>query len=403
MASTLLGRVGVNCTPVGRVVAVSLLRHCSVLGSPACGGEGREEGVFREVLREFPGNRSLVFAYGSGVFQQQGSLKADNMVDFIFAVEDSQEWHRENLARHPSHYASLARLLGHSRVATIQRRWGARLYFNTLVPWGAGRIKYGVIDRRDLLADLLDWETLYTAGRLHKPVNILERREDRELEEALTTNLSSALHAALLLLPAKFSEEQLYLTIAGLSYTGDFRMVVGEDRNKVGNIVRPQMARFARLYRSRIAASREFLEVKEGRCEQDCGHLARLHHLELLPLHLTDGLVGDWSRRYRRTRDLETVGQARTPGHTPTKSFLMIQVCHSLAGSPDCDHRVAAAVGALVAATDKSQAAKGILTAGPRKAAIYAGQKLRKRWGGASAADGGLAALCGILGGMDGI
>ena len=57
MASTLLGRVGVNCTPVGRVVAVSLLRHCSVLGSPACGGEGREEGVFREVLREFPGNR----------------------------------------------------------------------------------------------------------------------------------------------------------------------------------------------------------------------------------------------------------------------------------------------------------------------------------------------------------
>jgi len=357
-ASKVLRRLGMAPTVVGGV-GVPLHRHCSILGSPACGGEGREEGVFREVLRALPGNRSLVFAYGSGVFQQQGSLKANNMVDFIIAVENSQEWHRENLARHPSHYASLARLLGHSRVAGLQRHWGARLYFNTLVPWGEGRIKYGVIDRRDLLTDLLDWETLYTAGRLHKPVNILERREDREVEEALTTNLSSALHAALLLLPARFPEEQLYLTIAGLSYTGDFRMVVGEDKNKVANIVRPQLARFARLYRNRIEASQEFLEVKEGQCVQDCGHLARLHHLELLPLHLTDRLVVDWSRRFRRTRDLETV-------------------CHSLAGYPDCDHRLAAAVAALVQATDKSQAAKGILTAGPRKAAIYAGQKLRK-------------------------
>ena len=31
------------------------------------------------------------------------------------------------------------------------------------------------------------------------------------------------------------------------------------------------------------------------------------------------------------------------------------QVCHSLAGYPDCDHRLAAAVAALVQATDKSQ------------------------------------------------
>ena len=177
-------------------------------------------------------------AYGSGVFQQDNSLDMrNNMTDFIIGVNNSLQWHEDNLRRHPGHYSSLARLGGAGRVAKCQEDYGARFYFNTLVPWrDKGLIKYGVINRRHLEDDLLNWTTLYLAGRLHKPVKILEC--DPKLKSILNRNLMSALKVSLVLLPESFTEEELFLTVASISYMGDFRMTVGEDRNKVSNIVR---------------------------------------------------------------------------------------------------------------------------------------------------------------------
>ena len=93
-----------------------------------------------------------MFAYGSGVFQQDNNVDMkNNMTDFIIGVNNSVQWHGDNLRIHPGHYSSLARLGGPRMVAKCQEDYGARLYFNTLVPWrDKGLIKYGVINRRHL-------------------------------------------------------------------------------------------------------------------------------------------------------------------------------------------------------------------------------------------------------------
>lgn len=72
-------------------------------------------------------------------------------------------------------------------------------------PARAQVIKYGVVGTDMLLRDLREWDMLYIAGRLHKPV--LHLTADAELAAAADANLGSALAAGLLLLPDRFSTE----------------------------------------------------------------------------------------------------------------------------------------------------------------------------------------------------
>ena len=90
--------------------------------------------------------------------------------------------------------------------------------------------------------------------------------------------------------------------------TGDFRMTFGEDRDKVINIVLPQVERFRELYAPLWPGLSQWAEFNVGtkKCDQDCSPTARLFHLNLLPkriqvsdswLHLTSVTRNDMAKK----------------------------------------------------------------------------------------------------------
>lgn len=188
------------------------------------------------------------------------------MIDFIFGVSYSQHWHDLNLHQHRDHYSGLGSL-GSYVVSQVQDQFGAGVYFNTHITVNGTLIKYGVVNLDTLCTDLTQWNTLYLAGRLHKPVKIL--RDHPKVRLANQMNLLSALRVALLLLPERFSEFELYSTIAGISYMGDLRMVLPtEDPGKVRNIVSGQMAHFRRLY-APLISNLPNVTFQDPRCSQN--------------------------------------------------------------------------------------------------------------------------------------
>lgn len=222
--------------------------------------------ALRQILWNFRAPIRYAFAYGSGVFPQSPNGKGGNgklhpsppaaiskvqdgnqkMIDFIFGVSYTQHWHSLNLQQHRDHYSAVGSL-GSYAVSKIQDSFGAGVYFNPFVTVNGTLVKYGVVNLDTLCKDLSEWNTLYLAGRLQKPVKIL--RDNPAVRLANQVNLIAAVRTALLLLPSNFTEKELYSTIAGISYMGDPRMSIGgDDPRKVNNIVDNQLQNFRRLY-----------------------------------------------------------------------------------------------------------------------------------------------------------
>ena len=192
-----------------------------------------------KILSSFPAVQ-FAFAYGSGVIEQTSSSPSspapsslDTLIDLVFVVDDPLDWHTRNMALNPSHYTPIIPF-SPPWVAFIQSKVGARVWYNVYisVPSIPSRLmKYGVISTSDLMRDLLSWKWLYIAGRLQKPVQILQ--SNLEIESAVQRNVEQALRVALLLMPRLFNEVDLFRGVASLSYIGDPRMLVGENPKKV--------------------------------------------------------------------------------------------------------------------------------------------------------------------------
>jgi len=348
------------------------------------GGRGQltsERTIRDEVVSKFP-QENLVhcFGYGSGVFSQSlsnddaAARSSSGMLDLILVVDDTREFHRANLQRFPHHYAPWLRYGGPDLATKFQRQG---------IPWlrdahilyhvadedeenNLPKMKYGVIDRDDLERDLTEWDSLYLAGRLHKPtLPIIANNVD--LQAAQEKNLRAATAAALLLSPPSPSSstnkttmvpwESLYRQIAALSYTGDFRMKVGgEDPQKIDKLVQApgQLQRFHDLYgpilksyetSGLLSVSHSSSRNVGGGIDWDSKDPSAMSHLrQQLPQSLRDGVAAT------------STPSNRVGGHDA----------------------MAKALAAIVAPAARNQSFKGVFTLGFRKSIQYASAKLSK-------------------------
>ncbi|GLD64170.1 phosphatidate cytidylyltransferase, mitochondrial [Lates japonicus] len=301
--------------------------------------------LYRRILSQFPQDISLAFAYGSGVFKQHGTSQGQmekNMLDFVFAVDDPVTWHTMNLLQNRKHY-SILKLLGPTMISSIQNEHGAAVYYNTLVPVDGKIIKYGVISTESLIDDLMHWKTMYVAGRLHKPVKMLVQSENGKLRAALVANLKSAVTASFLMLPESFTEEDLFLQIAGLSYAA-------------------QSCHSADTHRIKITAGGSKELDEEILLQVDKSPEGQFIQLMALP----------------RTLQQRITKLVDPPGKNRDVEEILLQV----AQDPDCGAVVQQGISSIVKSSSITQSIKGIATAGLWKTVSYSSKKLMKMWKG---------------------
>ncbi|KAG8166443.1 hypothetical protein KVR01_002132 [Diaporthe batatas] len=391
---------------------------------------------FKEALRQIPWQfRAPVrycFAYGSGVFPQSkpdgrvaspeeiarvhpkappAVQKAQDgtpkMIDFIFGVTFTQHWHSLNINQHRDHYSGLASL-GSGAVSYVQDKMGAGVYFNTHVVVNGILIKYGVVNIDALCHDLTEWDTLYLAGRLHKPVKIL--RDDARVRLANQINLLSALRTALLLLPDRFTELELYNTIAGISYLGDPRMTLPtENPQKVSNIVGNNLPNFRRLY-TPLIENLSNVEFDDQRCtephwewdedanlklQQDMDPIKRGNMVRRLPKAFRSRLYFQYQKKFAIPQ-LEFDEMMAADASSSTKKRLGGGLGGTSGGGfetriaqddpAELRTNVRRVIKQTIGWPSTTQSLKGLLTGGVRKSFGYVWEKIEKYRAGQKAA-----------------
>ncbi|KAB2055671.1 hypothetical protein ERO13_A11G047300v2 [Gossypium hirsutum] len=261
------------------------------------------------------------------------------MVDYILGVSDPLQWHSENLKMNADHYASWMVLLGGAKLITnIADKLGVGVHFNPYVTWN---------DKVNMLVDNLDIETINSV------------------------NLRAAMSAALLLLPPKFTEEDLYAKICSLSYMGDVRMLFAEDRNKVKKIVQGQFDLFQSMYKPFLEEyeGKDFLRFSSSKNQlanisQDCGLPVTHSHISFLPPTVR-------SQMGMKIGKKKVISESGKVGNGNELGF------GSREEAAKCMQK---ALRRTVMVSSARQAVSGLLTVGGVKAARYLTSKMCKAW-----------------------
>ncbi|TRM61092.1 mitochondrial matrix Mmp37-domain-containing protein [Schizophyllum amplum] len=327
--------------------------------------------LLESIVAQFNAPIRYAFAYGSGVFEQDGyrTVEAPDgekpMLDFLFAVTHADHFHSINMNQHPSHYPLSARVLGSDYVQRVQN-FGPGVWFNAYAQMNGVTIKYGVTTVDNLCSDLLNWRTLYLAGRMHKPLRII--KDDARVRLTQQVNLTSAVRHALLTLPESFTEAELFERIAAISYTGDPRMVLpAENRAKVQNIVSKQAPQFKELYhRLVVGLPGVHWPSFSSNIQQDVSPHARSAHLRKLPSHLLTGVKGHYTRALDLTEFDDSAAWVRMAGDERLPEVIRQQTVSIVKGPATI------------------QSMKGILSAGLAKSIRYGAAKVSKYWKGTS-------------------
>ncbi|KAJ1653338.1 Mitochondrial translocator assembly and maintenance protein 41 [Dispira simplex] len=328
------------------------------------------------VIQHFRAPIRFAFAYGSGVFQQARKASSEKpMVDFIIAVTHPDHWHSLNIQQNPHHYSSL-RYFGSTTVTRVQEKFGAGVYFNPYIELEGLRLKYGVVSLSTLCSDLVNWDTLYLAGRMHKPIMVI--KNDPVIQITSQVNLTNATRLALLLLPSRFTEEELYSRIVGLSYTGDIRMKLGENPHKVRNIVRGQLDDLRMVYKEILTNMPNVVSDQRGadNIEQDNNPDTRARMIRNLPSTYYYRLT-----RAFQKRDPHVFTNPVIPAESEEYIEAHKHASAGMARSPHLTECTLMAIRSTVQRPALTQSLKGILTAGISKSIRYSLQKLRRSRG----------------------
>jgi len=186
----------------------------------------------------------IIVGYGSKVKEQANDKGIQRQIDLIFGVHDAIKWHQLNYANNPNDYQSK---FGYNLLPRYSNL-GTKINYLSYIPFEDNMFKIGVVETKDLLRDLINWDNFFLAGRFQKPIEII--KGSNELNLAIKINRINALKTALLASGKdKISEQELYETLCSLSFMGDFRQILHiETKNKVKNIVEGSFEELHNMY-----------------------------------------------------------------------------------------------------------------------------------------------------------